>query len=104
MEIDIRGAGLDVGDRLRAYVEYRMFSLARRFAPGEARLHVRIEPACRRGRPRYRCVAGIAMRRARSVQVTATSDLLHSAVDRAAEQLSRRAQQRIANWPFPRTF
>jgi ribosomal subunit interface protein len=96
MQIHIQGAGLDVSDRLRAYVEYRMFAAASRFDGRDARLNVRLEPAARGARARYRCLATMDLSPERSVRASASSDLLHAAVDRAAERLSQRAERRVA--------
>jgi ribosomal subunit interface protein len=96
MQINIQAVGLDVSDRLRAYVEYRMFAAASRFDGRYARLNVRLEPARLGARARYRCLATLDLGPARSVRVSASSDLLHAAVDRAAERLSRSAVRRLA--------
>lgn len=96
MQIEIQGVGLDVSDALRAYVEYRMFSAASRFDGHDARLSVRLEPAGLDARARYRCVASMERGPARALRVSASSDLLHAAVDRAAERLSRSAERRLA--------
>jgi ribosome-associated translation inhibitor RaiA len=100
MQINIQGVGLDVSERVRAYVEYRMFAAASRFDGSDARLsvrlNVRLEPGGLSARARYRCVATMDLGPARSVRVSASSDLLHAAVDRAAERLSRSAARRLA--------
>lgn len=96
MQIQIQGVGVDVSERLRAYVEYRMFAAASRFNGSGSRLSVRLEPAGLNARARYRCVASMDLRPARSVRVSASSDLLHAAVDRAAERLSRSAERRLS--------
>jgi ribosome-associated translation inhibitor RaiA len=96
MQIEIQGVGLELSDPLRAYVEYRMFSAASRFDGRDGRLSVRLEPAGIDARARYRCVASMDLRPARPLRVSASSDLLHAAVDRAAERLSRSAERRMA--------
>jgi ribosomal subunit interface protein len=96
MQINIRGVGVDVSERVRAYVEYRMFAAASRFDERDARLNVRLEPAALGARARYRCVATVDLGRVRSVRASASSDLLHAAVDRAAKRLSRSADRRLA--------
>lgn len=86
MQIEVQaGDGIDLTDQCRAYVEYRMFSAARRFDGEGARVSVRLEEAG--SRAGYRCVATADRGAKPQVRVSASATRLHAAVDRAAERL-----------------
>jgi ribosome-associated translation inhibitor RaiA len=93
MTIAVQAQRLKRGAQVRVYVENRMFSAISRFAPRCARLGVHLE-ACESAQlgTRYRCTVALDLTPAARVRVRATADRLYSAVDQAAERLSRRVE------------
>jgi ribosome-associated translation inhibitor RaiA len=88
LQIEVQaGDGIDLTDQCRAYVEYRMFSAARRFDSEAVRVRVRLEESGSPARASYRCVATADRSTKRPVRVSASATRLHAAVDRAAERL-----------------
>lgn len=97
MQIVVHAAdGIDLTGQCRAYVEYRMFSAARRLDGDSTRVSVRLEETGPPARARYRCVATADLSARRRVRVSASATRLHAAVDRAAERLSGGAERRLA--------
>lgn len=97
MQIDIHAVGVELDDQSRAYVEYRMFSAARRFESNGAQVVVLLEEDASRARARYRCVATMGLGSEGRVRVSAGADRLHAAVDRAADRLSDTVERHLAS-------
>jgi ribosomal subunit interface protein len=101
MDIAVHAHGLKVGARVRAYVEYRMFSAISRFDRRCACLSVRLEEsASARVGTRYRCSVALDLTPAARVRVRATADRLYAAIDQCAERLSRGVEQRLGAGAF----
>ena len=97
MQIDIHAIGIDLDERARAYIEYRMFSAARQFEINGAEVSVLLEEDIR-ARARFRCLATVMLPDGR-VRVSGAADRLHAAVDRAADRLSQSVERRLAGGP-----
>jgi len=97
MQIDIRsGSGLALSDKVRAYVEYRMFAAASRFEGDGASVSVRLDQVGAPSRARFKCVATVDLGPGGAGVVSASAKRLHAAVDRAAEKLSSSVERRLA--------
>ena len=104
MDIAVHTHGLRIGARVRAYVEYRMFSAISRFGRRCVRLRVRLdESESERVGTQYRCSVTLDLTPAARVRVRATADRLYAAVDQSAERLSRAVEQRLAAGSFERS-
>jgi ribosome-associated translation inhibitor RaiA len=94
MRIAVRGVGISHDDPVRAYAEYRMFAAVGRFGGRASRVNVRLEKLNKENR--YKCAAVLELSPAARVRVHATASRLYGAIDRAAERLAQRAEDRLS--------
>ena len=85
-----------VDARVRAYVEYRMFSAISRFGSRCAQLDVRLDST----QPGIWCALTLDLKPAGRVRVRATADRLYAAIDRSAERLLRSLERRLRAGSF----
>jgi ribosome-associated translation inhibitor RaiA len=82
--------------QVRAYVEYRMFSVMSRFGPACLGLSIRLEDSnTARMKTQYRCSAILDLLPAARVRIRSSGDRLYGTIDTVAERLAREVERRL---------